>query len=80
MVSCWLSMCLSLCPSIHHTSLCPSVFSFPYDNFSKCQWIFTKLDLCIDIVEICFGIANGQITSIFDRVICQQHVHIFVSS
>ena len=26
--------------------------------------------MCIDIVEVWFGIANGQISSIFDRVIC----------
>ena len=30
------------------------VFPFPYDNFSKHQWIFTKLGMCIDIVEIMF--------------------------
>ena len=24
-----------------------------------------KVGMCIDIVEICFGIANGQISSIF---------------
>ena len=29
--------------------------------------------MCIDIVEIWFGIANGQISSIFDRVICLRH-------
>ena len=33
---------------------------------SKYQWIFTKLGVCIDIVEIWFGIANGQISSFFD--------------
>ena len=44
----------------------PSIVSFPEDNLSKCQWIFTKLNVCIDIVEILFGIANGQISSIFD--------------
>ena len=40
-----------------------SVFLFHDDNFSKYQWIFTKLGMCIDIVEIYFGIAtcNGQI-------------------
>ena len=38
-----------------------SVFSFLDKNFSKSQWIFTKLGMCIDIVAICFGIANGQI-------------------
>ena len=42
------------------------IFLFPDDNLSKHQWIFTKLGMCIDIVEICFGIANGQITSNFD--------------
>ena len=40
---------------------------------SKYQWIFTKLAMCIDIVEICFGIAIRQILSIFDRVICPVH-------
>ena len=54
-------------------------FSFPDDNLSKHQWIFTKLGMCIDIVEIWFGIANGEILSIFDGVICPRHAHIFVS-
>ena len=58
----------------------PSIcFLFPDDNMSKHQWIFTKLGMCIDIVEIWFGIANGQISSIFDGVICPRHAHIFVS-
>ena len=42
------------------------IFLFPVDNLSKCQWIFTKLGMCIDIVEIWFWIANGQISSNFD--------------
>ena len=33
--------------------------------------------MCIDIVEIWFGIANGQILSIIDRVVCLQHVFSF---
>ena len=33
---------------------------------SKYQWILTKLVVCIDIMEIWFGIINGQISSIFD--------------
>ena len=37
------------------------IFSFPDDNLSKHKGIFTKLGMCIDIVEICFGVANGQI-------------------
>ena len=35
---------------------------------SKYQWIFTKLGICIDIVEIWFGIANGQISSILTEL------------
>ena len=34
--------------------------------------------MCIEIVEIRFGIANGQISSRFDEVICPRHNHIFV--
>ena len=49
-------MCLSVHPSVVH-------FSFPDDNLSKHQWIFTKLGMCIDIVKIWFGIAYGQILS-----------------
>ena len=60
--------------------VCPSVrISFPDDNLSKHQWIFTKLGKCIDIMEVWFGNANGQISSNFDGVICPRHVHIFVS-
>ena len=54
-------------------------FSFPDDNLSKYQWIFTKLGMCIDIMEIWFGIANGQISSIFDGVICPRQAHILAS-
>ena len=42
-----------------------SVFYFQDNNLSKPQWIFTKFDVCIDFVEICFGIAHRQISSIF---------------
>ena len=34
--------------SAHNTS----VFSFSDDSFSNFQWIFTKIAMCIDIVEI----------------------------
>ena len=72
MVSRWSSFCPSVCPSVRPSYVRPSVvhpsvrFSFPDDNLSKPQWIFIKLGVCIDIVEIWFGIANGQISSIFD--------------
>ena len=62
MVSNWTSVCLSVRLSVSRTSIC---FSFLDNNLSKCQWIFIKLGMCIDIVKIWFGIANGQILSIF---------------
>ena len=56
-----------------------SVFSFPDDNLNKYQWIFTKFGTCIDIVEICFAIGNGQISSICGGVICSHHICIYIS-
>ena len=50
------------------------VFSFQDDNFSKFLWIFTKLGVCIDIMEIWFRIVNGQISLIFDRVNCLRYI------
>ena len=49
------------------------IFLFLGDNLSKYQGILTKLGTCIDMKEILFGIANGQILSVFDRVICPEH-------
>ena len=62
---------MSVCPSVVRPSI---YFSFPDDNLSKHQWIFTKLGICIDIIEIWFGIANGQISSNFYRVICRNTI------
>ena len=45
-----------------------SVFSFPDDNLSECQWICTKLVMCIEIVEIWFGIGNCKISSILTQL------------
>ena len=50
-----------------------SVFYFQDNNLSISQWILTKFDMCINIVEMCFGITHWQISSIFDRVICRRH-------
>ena len=58
MVSLWMSVCLSVHPSYVRPS-------FQDDNLSKHRWIFIKLGMCIDIVDIWFGIANGQISSNF---------------
>ena len=49
------------------------IFSFPEDNLRKCQGILTKIGTCIDMKEIWFGIANGQISPMFDRAICPRH-------
>ena len=55
---------VSVRPSVRPSVVRPSLrFSFPDDNLSKHQWIFTKLGMCFDIVEIWFGIANGRISS-----------------
>ena len=48
--------------SVFDSCLNTSVFSFLDDNFTKYEWVFTKLGVCIDIVDICFGIANGRIS------------------
>ena len=34
--------------------------------------------MCIDIVEIWFGITNGQIGQFFYSIICLLHVDIFI--
>ena len=50
------------------TVICPhrSIFSFLDENLSKYQWIFTKVGMCIDFVDIWFWIVNEQIMSTFD--------------
>ena len=53
-----------------------SDFSFLDGNLCKYEWIFTKLGFCIGIVEILFGIANGQILSIFDSYLPATHPYI----
>ena len=52
--------------SVYQSVVRQSVFSFPDNNLSKCPWMFTKLGMCVDIVEIWLGIVNGQISSNFD--------------
>ena len=49
----------SVCPLVSRSAFCLSIhFLFPDDNLSKHQWIFTKLGMCIDIVEIWFWPAS----------------------
>ena len=65
---------VSVHPSVSHPSI---HILIPDDKLSKHRWIYIKLG--IDIVEIWFGIDNGQISSNFGRVICPRQVHSFVS-
>ena len=68
MVSRWTSVCLSIRQSYVH----PSVhFLFPDDNLSKHQWIFTKLGMCIDIVDIWLGLLMGKFRQIFTELSAQ---------
>ena len=58
MVSYWSSMCLSL---------------ILFEAINKYQWIFTKLGMCIDFMEIWFGISNRQISPLFYIVVYLPH-------
>ena len=49
------------------TELSAQDILFPDDNLINCQRILTKLCTCIDIKESWFGIADGQISSSFDK-------------
>ena len=52
-----------------HVSVRLSIhISFLDDSLCKHQWIFTELFMCIDIVEISFGIANGQLSSVLEEL------------
>ena len=53
--------------SVHLLHISPSIFSFMDDNLKK-HWIFSKLSMCIDIVDIWFNTANGQNSSIFTGI------------
>ena len=61
--------------NIHQFIHCMSILSLFLDNnLSNYHWIFTTLVMCIDVVEIGVVIADGQISSVFDRVICLPHI------
>ena len=47
--------CWNVCPSIRPSAVSIRIL-FQDDNLSKHQWIFTKLRMCIDIVEVWFGL------------------------
>ena len=54
------------------TVICPRhahIFVF----LCKCQGILTELGTCINMKEILLGIANVQISSMFDRFFCPRY-------
>ena len=51
----------------------PSVFLFQEDTLSKFQWIFTKLGVCIHIVETGSGLLIGKFCQVL-TVIYLPHV------
>ena len=54
-------ICIHYTFQVGRPCVCPSVrFSFPDDSLSKHHWIFTKPGMCIDIVEIWFGIVMAN--------------------
>ena len=66
-----------VCPSVHPSVVRPSVgISFPDDNLSKHQWIFTKLGVCIYIVELCLGLLMGKFHQILTELPARD-THIF---
>ena len=68
-----------MCLSIHPSVVRPSVFhfpdtpivSFPDDNLSKRQCIFTKLGMCIDIVRSGLGLLKGKFRQILTELSAQ---------
>ena len=64
-----------VCPCVLHLSVMrPSVFLFPDDNLSKCQWIFTNLGVFIDILwRSCLGLLMGKFGQ-FLTVVCLHYV------
>ena len=62
-----------------HLSVVHLYFRFQMITSVNVNGFFSKLGMCIDIMEIWFGIANGQISSIFDGVICPRHVRVFIA-
>ena len=54
------------------------IYSFPDDNLSKHQWIFTKLGMALILWISGLGLLMGKFHQIL-MVICPRYAHIFVS-
>ena len=57
----WFLLMGKVCQFLTQLPACnTSVFSFPDDNLSKYQWIFTKLGMCIDICRSSLGLLMSK--------------------
>ena len=83
LVEIWFEIANGQISSIFDRVICMSYvpfFLFCMIAWSKYQWIFTKVGICIDIfikinIKIWFGIANGQSSSIFDSYLPATHMY-----
>ena len=63
-----------------HVSIRPSVFSFPDDNLSNFQWLFIKLGLGMNIMEIWIGLLMNNVGQLFTELsaleLKKKHIYI----
>ena len=76
--ACFYTLPLSFGGILWHHIGCPYVwlvffFFLVNKTWCNCQWSFTKLGMCIDIVEIWFWIIYGQICQFFGRVFLKKN-------
>ena len=71
MFSCWLSVHLSIRPSVVRTSVRTS---FPFDNLSIYILISFKFCICISTNNVRLGIGNGRVSIIYHGVMALVNV------
>ena len=72
MFSRWPFVCLSVRPFVLHPSVRPS---FPFDNLSIYKRIsIFQICICISTNDVLLGVVNGQISTIYHRVMALVNV------
>ena len=56
-----------------------SVYLFQDNNVSKYQWIFTKLGMCIDIMEIWFWLQIGKLRQLLTELTAHHMIMVVLS-
>ena len=64
-----LDICMSVYLSVFWSVVHLLVSLFSDNNLGKFQWLITKLGFSINIMDIWFRVANGQILIIFGGII-----------